>query len=114
MAEPPARNSQTPAATLPAMDLNLKGKVAVVTGASIGIGLAISEALAFEGVNLVLVARQEERLQQEATRLAEWAVGPVRERAVLTEIPPRDDLGHLHEVLGEQPGSSHDVLQPHG
>ena len=53
------------------MDLNLKGKVAVVTGASIGIGLAISEALAFEGVNLVLVARQEERLQQEATRLAE-------------------------------------------
>jgi Dehydrogenases with different specificities (related to short-chain alcohol dehydrogenases) len=71
MAEPPARNSQTPAATLPAMDLNLKGKVAVVTGASIGIGLAISEALAFEGVNLVLVARQEERLQQEATRLAE-------------------------------------------
>jgi 3-oxoacyl-[acyl-carrier protein] reductase len=52
------------------MDLNLKEKVAVVTGASIGIGLAISEALASEGVSLVMVARQKERLQQEAARIS--------------------------------------------
>jgi 3-oxoacyl-[acyl-carrier protein] reductase len=53
------------------MDLGLKGKVAVITGASAGIGLAVCEALAGEGVNLVMVARQPDRLQQEATRLAE-------------------------------------------
>ena len=53
------------------MDLGLRGKVAVITGASVGIGLAISEGLAAEGVNLVMVARQQDRLQQEATRLAE-------------------------------------------
>ena len=34
------------------MDLGLRGKVAVITGASVGIGLAISEGLAAEGVTL--------------------------------------------------------------
>ena len=53
------------------MDLGLKDRVAVITGASIGIGLAVAEGLAAEGVNLVMVARQPERLQSEAARLAE-------------------------------------------
>jgi 3-oxoacyl-[acyl-carrier protein] reductase len=53
------------------MDLGLKGKVAVITGASAGIGLAVSEGLAAEGVNLVMVARQQDRLHREATRLSE-------------------------------------------
>lgn len=52
------------------MDLGLQNKVAIITGGSIGIGLAIAEGLAAEGVHLVLVARQEERLQAEAERLA--------------------------------------------
>ena len=39
------------------MDLGLGGKVAVITGGSVGIGLAIAEGLAAEGVNLVLAAR---------------------------------------------------------
>jgi NAD(P)-dependent dehydrogenase (short-subunit alcohol dehydrogenase family) len=53
------------------MDLGLKDKVAVITGASIGIGLAVAEGLAAEGTNLVMVARQRDRLQSEAGRLAE-------------------------------------------
>ncbi|KJS61464.1 oxidoreductase [Streptomyces rubellomurinus] len=39
------------------MDLQLSGKVAVVTGASKGIGLAVTQALAAAGVNVVAVAR---------------------------------------------------------
>lgn len=52
------------------MDLELTGKVAVITGASVGIGLAIAEGLAAEGVHLVLAARGGERLQAEAERIA--------------------------------------------
>lgn len=53
------------------MDLGLKDKVAVVTGGSIGIGLAVAEALAAEGVHLVLAARGAERVEGEAHRVAE-------------------------------------------
>lgn len=52
------------------MDLGLKGKLAVITGGSVGIGLAVAEGLAAEGCNLILSARGEERLNGEAERIA--------------------------------------------
>ena len=39
------------------MELGLRGKTAVVTGGSAGIGYAVAEELAREGVNLHLAAR---------------------------------------------------------
>lgn len=48
------------------MDLGLKDKVAVITGGSVGIGLAIAHGLAAEGVHLALCARNEERVAREA------------------------------------------------
>jgi len=53
------------------MDLKLRGKVAVISGASIGIGLAVANGLAEEGVHIVLAARQADRLEEEARRIAE-------------------------------------------
>jgi NAD(P)-dependent dehydrogenase (short-subunit alcohol dehydrogenase family) len=52
------------------MDLKLRGKVAVLTGASVGIGLAVAEAFAAEGVNLVLAARQHDRLAGAASQIS--------------------------------------------
>ncbi|ODT65812.1 MAG: short-chain dehydrogenase [Pelagibacterium sp. SCN 63-23] len=52
------------------MDLGLSGKVAVITGGTVGIGLAIAEGLAAEGCNLVLVGRNQERGRAEAERIA--------------------------------------------
>jgi NAD(P)-dependent dehydrogenase (short-subunit alcohol dehydrogenase family) len=46
------------------LDLDLSGRTAVVTGASSGIGHAVSEAMAEAGANLVLVGRNEERLAE--------------------------------------------------
>ena len=48
------------------MDPRLNGKVADVTGGSVGIGPAIADGLAAEGVNLVLAARGAERVREEA------------------------------------------------
>lgn len=51
------------------MDLQLKDKVAIVTGASKGIGRAIAETLAAEGMKLVLTARSAGLLQDIAKAL---------------------------------------------
>jgi len=53
------------------MDLGLKGKLAVITGGSVGIGLAVAEGLAAEGANVLLTARGRERVEAEAARVAQ-------------------------------------------
>jgi 3-oxoacyl-[acyl-carrier protein] reductase len=56
------------------MDLGLRGRTAIVCGASSGIGLAIAEALAEEGANVAMFARRRDVLQQEAERIGALAV----------------------------------------
>jgi NAD(P)-dependent dehydrogenase (short-subunit alcohol dehydrogenase family) len=75
------------------MDLDLKGKVAVITGGSVGIGLAVARGLAAEGVHLVLCARNEDRLQQEAGQIA--AEFGVRAIGVAADVSRAQDIERI-------------------
>ena len=50
---------------------NLSGQVAVITGASVGLGLQMAKAFARQGANLVLLARRQNLLEQNARAIAE-------------------------------------------
>lgn len=52
------------------MDLGLQGRVALVTGASSGLGLAIARELSHEGASVAMVARREDVLRKEAADLS--------------------------------------------
>src|SRR4029453_6320906 len=56
------------------MDLGLKGRTALVCGASSGLGLATAESLAAEGANVTMFARRREVLEREAERIGALAV----------------------------------------
>ena len=56
------------------MDLGLRGRTAIVSGASAGLGLATAEALAGEGANVTMFARRRDVLQREADRIGALAV----------------------------------------
>jgi NAD(P)-dependent dehydrogenase (short-subunit alcohol dehydrogenase family) len=70
------------------MDLGLSGKVAVITGGSVGIGLAVAEGLAAEGVHVVIAARGAERVEAEARRLHERH--GVRTRGIACDVGTRE------------------------
>ncbi len=76
------------------MDLGLKGRTALVTGGSKGIGRAVAELLAQEGVNLHLAARGQETLDATAAQLrAQYGVTVVTHTVDLAARGAPDALG---------------------
>jgi NAD(P)-dependent dehydrogenase (short-subunit alcohol dehydrogenase family) len=67
------------------MDLDLAGKLVVVTGASRGIGFACTRAFAAEGAQVIAVARSREGLAAAAARLAEEGLAVDHRAADLTD-----------------------------
>jgi len=65
-----------------AMKKNLQGQVAFVTGGTKGIGFAIAEALAAEGVNVAITARNPKELEEAKQRLQASGRGKVQTHAV--------------------------------
>lgn len=72
------------------MDLQMQGKVAAITGGSVGIGLAIAEGLAKEGVHLALCARDVERVQRVAADIREQY--GVRAIGVQADVSKAEDV----------------------
>src|SRR3954468_24934116 len=72
------------------MDLGLKGRTAIVCGASSGLGLATAEALAAEDANVTMFARRRDALERETDRIGALAVrGYVTNPRDLTAVVER-------------------------
>lgn len=78
------------------MDLGIRGKRAVVIGGSAGLGYAVCERLAAEGVDLLVFARDRERLAQCREQLQ--AAHSVRVDTCAGDITSEDSIAHLAEA----------------
>lgn len=77
---------------------DLTGKVAVITGASSGIGVAAARLLAGEGVHVVLAARRREKLDDLAAELGDAAT------VVQADVADPDAVRALFDLVGERFG----------
>jgi 3-oxoacyl-[acyl-carrier protein] reductase len=89
------------------MDLELKDKVAVITGGSVGIGLAVAAGLAAEGVHVVVIGRQADRVHTEAKGIADKY--RVRALGVPTDVAKADAIEHLVAEVESEFGGA-DIL----
>jgi 3-oxoacyl-[acyl-carrier protein] reductase len=96
------------------MNLDLKSRTAVVTGASMGIGRAVAKALAREGVRVVAVARRKDLLETLAIEVQAEGSGVVI--PVIQDIAQEDaaqklaaraiaELGHVDILVNNAGGS---------
>ncbi|AVG39232.1 SDR family oxidoreductase [Achromobacter insolitus] len=84
------------------MDLQLKGKVAVVTGGSLGIGRAVTEALAAEGVRVAIVARRQAQLDEVAAEITR-ATG-VEVLGVAADVSDTEQVNAMMQRVAEHFG----------
>jgi len=88
------------------MDLGIKGKWALVCGASKGLGLGCARSLAREGVNVVIVARGAEVLQAAAESLRAHGGQVIAVAADITTVAGREAVW---SVAGG-PGKNYDIV----
>jgi 3-oxoacyl-[acyl-carrier protein] reductase len=84
------------------MDLGISGKKAIVCGASLGLGFECAKALAIDGADVLLVARDLQRLNEAAKELTKLGTGQVtvlsadvtkpEHRASITAAQPHADI----------------------
>ena len=81
---------------------NLKGRVAVVSGASSGLGQQMALAMARQGVSLVILARRMERLEEFKPKLLE--AGAEKVLAIKCDVTSTEDINTAAEVAEKEFG----------
>src|SRR6266851_3774704 len=84
------------------MDLELRGRGCLITGASSGIGVGIAKILAGEGARIAITARRADRLEALAEEIA--ARGLARPVALPGDLTDRNDLVRIAEAATEALG----------
>src|SRR5699024_6772470 len=82
--------------------VELKNKVAIVTGASSGIGASIAQTLSSHGVNVVLSGRNESRLNDVADGLR--TAGHSEVDTLVVDITDQNEVEHLVQFTKEKFG----------
>ena len=77
---------------------NLKGNVAIITGASSGLGEAAARLLVAEGVNVVLAARRGERMDALVEELGDKAT------AIAADVGEREQIAALFDQVRQRFG----------
>src|SRR5262245_7419051 len=75
------------------MDLGIKGKSAIVTGASRGIGKETARQFLEEGVRVTICGRSPDTIERSATELAKATGGEVH--AIVADMTKEDDIARL-------------------
>lgn len=85
------------------MDLGISGKNALVLASSRGIGLGIAEALAAEGVNVLLVGRTSQRLADAADQITQRGAG--KALFVTADLSDKDAAQSIFNAATEKLGN---------
>jgi NAD(P)-dependent dehydrogenase (short-subunit alcohol dehydrogenase family) len=81
------------------MDLQLTGKVALITGSTGGIGLAIARGLAAEGAHIIITGRTEARIQEARATIQE-ATPQANVRGVAVDFGKPEEIAALLREVG--------------
>jgi 3-oxoacyl-[acyl-carrier protein] reductase len=94
------------------MDLGIKGKSAIVTGGSKGIGYFAAKRLLAEGANVTVCARNKTQLDKAAGELAKAGEGKVH--AVVADMTKKEDIANLAKTAEDKFGTVQILLNNAG
>src|SRR5277367_7033469 len=80
------------------MNLQIEGKVALVTGGSSGIGLATAKLFAQRGATVYITGRRQKELDQAVREIGQPATG------IQGDVSRLADIDKVYQTIGEQQG----------